>query len=53
MHTVNELVYAFNETHLGYEEEANLSSFLVDETNFSKTKAENEIVLGELERVCG
>ncbi|MFH1664353.1 MAG: hypothetical protein ABH986_06155 [archaeon] len=52
MHSVNELIYAFNEVHPGLEEEANLASFIADETFFSQAKLENETVLSELERLC-
>ncbi len=48
----NELIFAFNEVHLGFEEKANLNSFIADTTDFSETKLENETVLAELERVC-
>lgn len=52
MAQVNELVYAFNELHSGFEEQANLASFIVDASNFSQTKLENELALQELERLC-
>lgn len=52
MHSVNKLIYAFNEIHSGFEEKANLSSFIADESAFSETELENELVLGELERLC-
>ncbi len=52
MHSVNELIYAFNELHSGFEEKANLVSFLADETSFSSTELENQTVLNELERIC-
>jgi len=52
MLSVNELVYAFNEMHSGLEEEANLTSFIADDSGFSQTKLENEIVIDELESAC-
>lgn len=52
MSSVNELVYAFNEVHPNLEEKANLSSFIVSTTDFSRIESENTAMLNELERVC-
>lgn len=52
IHKLNELIYAFDELHSGFQKQANLGSFIVDESGFSQTKLENETVLNELERLC-
>ena len=52
MQEINELVYAFNEVHPGFQEQANLSSFLAEDLGFSRSELENQIALSELERLC-
>ncbi len=52
MHKINELVYAFNEIHPGFEEQANLAGFIANENSFSETELENTILVNEIQRVC-
>ena len=50
--SVNESINFFNENHSNFIEEANLTFLIVDETEFSKIKLENETTINELKEAC-